>query len=60
MNIQELPLLATSSLVETIPVAGKSWLASQGCSRGRGEMQGQVTLIKSVERGRVGRRNANN
>jgi len=41
-DIQELPLLAASSLMKTDPMAGKSWQPSQTVERGR-ERGGMVT-----------------
>ena len=48
-DIEELPLLAASPQMETIPLASKSWQPSHEVPGGRGEKQAPVTLIKSAE-----------
>ena len=54
-NVQELPLLATSSLMVTAPIAGKSWQLNHEPQCGMGKKQAAVTLIKSVGKARIGR-----
>ena len=45
-NIQELPLLAANSQMETAPMAGKSWQPDHEPPHGREREQAPVTLIK--------------
>ena len=48
-HIEELPLLAASPQMETIPLASTSWQPSHEVPGGRGEKQAPLTLIKSAE-----------
>ena len=54
-HIEELPLLAASSQMETIPLAGKSWQPSHEVPGGRGEKQAPVTDKVSRIKGGLGR-----